>query len=213
MMLLITIILVLIFILNLITYWILFLKVKDKQNKLVKFFFKIFPVTWTISLITIPILNSSFLNIYFPQNNSYFHEYWIYFALLGIFFIIVGIIFANKANKVYKVKALDETSSKLITSGIFRIIRHPVYSAWVIIFFGAAIISDSFVSLILSLVILLILEVNALIEENLILIPKYGKAYEQYKERTPYRIIPTPLNFLLIVITFIIAYVGFLNFI
>ena len=213
MMLLITLILVLIFILNLITYWILFLKVKDKQNKLVKFFFKVFPVTRIISLIPIPILNSSFLNIYFPQNYSYFHEYWIYFALLGIFFIIVGIIFANKANKVYKVKALDETSSKLITSGIFRIIRHPVYSAWGIIFLGVAIISDSFVSLILSLVILLILEVDALIEENLILIPKYGKTYEKYKEKTPYRIIPTPLNFLLIVITFIIAYVGFLNFI
>ncbi len=213
MILLITIILVLIFILNLITYWILFLKVKDKQNKLVKFFLKIFPVLWTISLIPIPILNSSFLNIYFPQNISYFHEYWIYFALLGIFFVIVGIIFANKANKVYKVKALDESSSKLITTGIFRIIRHPIYSAWGIIFLGAAIISDSFVSLIICSLILLILEVNAIIEENLILIPKYSKTYEQYKEKTPYRIIPTPLNFLLIVIAFIIVYVGFLNII
>ena len=212
MILLITIILVLIFISNLITYWILFLKVKDKKNKLVKVFFKIFPILWTISIIPIPIINSSFLKVYFPQNISYFDEYWIFFVLLGIFFIIVGIIFANKANKVYKIKALDETHSELITSGVFRIIRHPVYLAWVMIFLGAAIISDSFVSLILSPVFLLILEVHALIEENLILIPKYGRTYEQYKKKTPYRIIPTPLNFLLLVITFIITYVGLLNF-
>ncbi len=213
MILLITIILLFVFTSNLIVYWVLFLKVKNKENIIIRLFYKVFPLIWTLSLVPIPIINSSFLIMVFPQNLSYFRDYWIFFVLLGIVFIIIGVNFANKAKKVYRVKTLDENSSKLIKSGVFRIIRHPIYSAWVIIFLGAAIISDSIISLIISPVILLILEIHARIEEKLILIPKYGEAYQKYKEKTPYRIIPTPLNFLLIIITFIIVYVGFLNFI
>ena len=213
MILLITIILLFIFISNLIVYWLLFVKVKNKQNKLVRLFYKLFPIIWTLSLVPIPIINSSFLIMVFPQNLSYFCDYWIYFILLGIIFIIIGVNFASKARKVYRVKAIDENSSKLITSGVFRIMRHPIYAAWVIIFLGAAIISDSIISLIISPLILLILEVHARNEEKLMLIPKYGEVYVKYKEKTPYRIIPTPLNFLLIIITFIIVYIGILNFI
>ncbi len=210
-MLLITIILLIIFIFNLILYWILFLKVKDKERKSVKVFYKLFPLIWTLSIVPIPIINSSFLKLWFPNNFSYFQQYWIFFALFGITLIIIGINFAKRARKIYKVKSLDETSSKLITHGIFKLIRHPIYSAWGIIFIGAAIISDSFISLLISLLILIILEINAMLEENLILIPKFGKIYENYKRKTPNRIIPTPMNLLLIIIALVIAYVGFLN--
>jgi protein-S-isoprenylcysteine O-methyltransferase Ste14 len=207
----ITIILVLVFILNLLFYWILFLKIEDKNKKFVKFFYIIFPIIWAITLITIPVLNLSLLRFYFSENRSYFKNYWNLFALLGILFIIIGINFAKKANQVYKVKPMDEKSSKLATSGVFRIIRHPIYSAWGIIFFGAALISDSLNSLIICPIILILLDIHATIEEKLILIPKYGNDYEKFKEKTPYRIIPTPLNFFLIIIVIIIIYVGFLN--
>lgn len=210
-MLLITIILLTIFTLNIVVYWILFVKVKNKERKLINLFYKVFPLIWTLSLIPIPIINSSFLVLLFPQNYSYFEYYWIYFVLLGLTFIIIGIVFAKKARKVYKVKSLDESHSKLITYGIFRLIRHPVYSAWGIIFLGVSIISDSLISLIISPLIIIILEINGLIEEKLILIPTYGITYENYKRKTPNRIIPTPLNFLLLVITVLIVYVGFLN--
>ena len=50
-----------------------------------------------------------------------------------------------------------------------------------------------------------------MLEENLILIPKFGKNYEDYKRKTPHRIIPTPMNLLLIIMALVIAYVGFLN--
>jgi protein-S-isoprenylcysteine O-methyltransferase Ste14 len=151
--------------------------------------------------------------VYFPNNYSYFDQYWIFFALFGIVLIIFGIIFAKRANKVYKVKEKDETSPKLITKGIFKLIRHPVYSAWGIIFLGIAILSDSLISLIISLLIFIVLEINAKIEEKLVLIPKYGESYENYKRKTPNRTIPTPMNLLLIIMAIIIAYVGFLNFI
>ena len=210
-MLLITIILLTIFILNITVYWLLFLKVKNKEQKIVKIFYRLFPLIWTLSIIPVPIINSSFLILFIASNYSYFEYYWVYFALLGIAFIIIGIYFAKRARKEYEVKSLDESDVKLITYGIFRIIRHPVYSAWAIIFLGVAIISDSLISLIISLLIMIILELHAIIEEKLILIPKYDEAYENYKRKTPNRIIPTPLNILLIIITIIIVYVGFLN--
>jgi protein-S-isoprenylcysteine O-methyltransferase Ste14 len=208
---LITIILFLVFVLNLILYWVIFLKVKSKEKKLVTFFYKIFPVIWTISIIPIPIINSSFLILLFPNNLSYFGYQWIYFALFGIVFIILGINFAKRARNLYKVKSLDETDSKLITYGIYKLIRHPIYSAWSIIFLGAAILSDSLICLIFSFIFLIVMEFHAIIEEKLILIPKYGDAYNNYKKKTPYRIIPTPFNLILIIIIVLIIYVGFLN--
>jgi protein-S-isoprenylcysteine O-methyltransferase Ste14 len=145
----------------------------------------------------------------FPKNSSYFGDYWNLFALLGIAFIIIGINFVKKAKKAYNIKPLNR--SDLITSGIFRIIRHPFCSGWLIIYLGAALISDSLISLILCPLIYVCLELHALIEEKLILIPKYGDKYENFKARTPNRIIPTPLNLLLIIIVFIVVYVGFIN--
>lgn len=204
-MLLITIVLLTVFILNFITYWLLFLKAKNKEKNSVKIFFKLFPIISTLSLAPLPIINSSFLILYFPHNYSYFKYYWIFFALLGIALIIIGINFAKRARKIYKDK------SGLITWGIFRIIRHPLYSAWVIMFIGAAMISDSLISLIIAPLVLIILETHAKIEEKVILIPNYGKAYENFKKKTTKRIIPTPLNLLLIIVIFIIVYVGFLN--
>ncbi|MFX0083271.1 MAG: methyltransferase family protein [Candidatus Hodarchaeota archaeon] len=211
MIILITIGLVFIFLLNLFIYWIIFQKVKDKNKELVRLFYKIFPIIWIVTLITIPIINSSLLRAFFPENSSYFDDYWNLFALLGITFIIIGINFAKRGRKRYRIMSTDEKVSKLITSGIYRIIRHPTYSGWVIIFLGAALISDSLTSLILCPIIYFILEFHALIEEKLILIPKYGEKYEKFKKKTPYRIIPTPLNFFLIILVFIIVYMGFIN--
>ncbi|MFX1419917.1 MAG: methyltransferase family protein [Promethearchaeota archaeon] len=209
---LITIVLLIVFILNIIVYWILFLKVNNKEQKILKIYYKIFPSIWTLSIIPIPILNTSFLILFFPNNYSYFEYYWIYFTLLGIAFIIIGINFAKRAKKLYKIKILDDNSTNLITYGIFRLIRHPIYSAWATIFLGLSFISDSLTSLLVSVLIFVILEINAMVEEKLILLPKFGKAYENYKKKTPNRIIPTPLNLLLIIITIIVVYVGFLNF-
>ncbi|UCC19680.1 MAG: isoprenylcysteine carboxylmethyltransferase family protein [Promethearchaeota archaeon] len=211
-MILITLVLLTVFILNIFLYWLLFLKVKNKERKILKIFYKVFPLILTLSIIPIPILNTSFLKIYFYNNYSYFEYYWIYFLLLGIAFIIIGINFAKRAQKLYKAKILNKNNTELITYGIFRLVRHPIYSAWAIIFLGVSIISDSLTSLITCVLIFVILEIHAIIEEKLILIPKFGKAYENYKKKTPNRIIPTPLNLLLIIITIIVVYVGFLNF-
>ena len=151
MIILITILLMFIFILNLVTYWLLYEKNKEKLSK--KLFYKLFPVIWTLSIIPIPIINSGFLEFLFPTNYSYFQEYWIFFALLGILFIIIGIIFAKRAKKLFKINMVHGNSTNLIRSGVFKIVRHPTYFSWTIIIFGAALISDSLISLIIGVLI------------------------------------------------------------
>jgi protein-S-isoprenylcysteine O-methyltransferase Ste14 len=210
-MIILTLILLSVFITNIIIYWLIYLKIKNKEKGIIKFYYKIFPRIWIISIVPIPIINSSFLILLFPNNISYFQYYWIYFVLFGITFIVLGVFFAKKARKEYKIKSYDESETKLITSGVYRIVRHPIYLSWVIIFLGVAIISDSFISLVVSLIFLIVLEIHAICEEKLILIPRYGNSYQNYIKKTPNRIIPTPLNFLLLIITFLIIYVGFLN--
>ena len=156
-MILITTILLLIFLLNLVMYWVFFLRIEEKERKkTTKLFYKMFPVIWTLSLVPIPIINSSLLRVFFPNNYSYFDELWIFFALFGIAIITLGIIFAKRARRVYKVKPMDENRSNLITNGIFKLMRHPVYSAWGLIFLGSAIMSDSLISLIISLILIMV---------------------------------------------------------
>jgi protein-S-isoprenylcysteine O-methyltransferase Ste14 len=204
----ITIILFLFFILILILQWILFFKIRNK--KLLIKLKQQFAIIRSLILIIIPILNSSLLRFYFSENLSYFKDYWNLFALLGIVFIILGINIAKRGYQLKK-RQKAEKKSNLITSGVYRIIRHPKYSAWVILFIGMALISDSIISLILCPIILISFEIHAFFEEKLIFFPRYGTHYTNFIEKTPYRIIPTPLNFFLIIITMFIVYIGFLN--
>ena len=64
---------------------------------------------------------------------------------------------AKRAKKLFKINMVHGNSTNLIRSGVFKIVRHPTYFSWTIIIFGAALISDSLISLIIGVLIYILL--------------------------------------------------------
>ena len=173
---------------------------------------KIYSVIWVVTLYTIPIINSGFFKPLFSENIRYFNQYWIWFLIIGIIFVILAIKIYSLAKKDLKSNTPESESLKLITKGIYKVVRHPVYLAWVLAFIGFTFMLDSFISLILCPFLILFAEINGFLEEKYVFIPKFGKDYEDYKEKIPYRIISPPYNYILIILTIFVVYIGFLNF-
>ena len=208
-MIILSLILITLFLLNYITFWI---KISDKKSNFLSLYQKISPVISIICLNTIPIFNSSFLEPFFHENISYLRQYWIWFLLLGVIFLTLGFKIHSLEKKILKAEQRDEKEIKLVTNGVYKIVRHPNCLAWLLIFIGSAFILDSFISLILIPPLVILTELYGFLKEKYVLAPKYGEDYEIYKEKTPNRIISPPYNSLLFIIAILVLYIVFINF-
>jgi len=164
-----------------------------------------------ISAGLIPIVNSSLFRSFINTNISYFEEFWLWFILLGILFISIGIKIHSLAIKLYTLKKSNRNHHQLLRKGIFEITRHPIYLSWYFMFMGITFVMDSIVALIFCPILIIFIEFLGSFEEKYVLYPEYGKKYDEYKRKTPNRLISPPYNYLLIIIAIIVFYVGFLN--
>jgi protein-S-isoprenylcysteine O-methyltransferase Ste14 len=212
MIILIALILELLFIVNILLFWWLFLR-KDEYPRVQIFYKKIFPFIWTITLVSTLILNSSLIQFIFPSNVSYLQGVWLWFIMLGIALIIVGFKIISMVRKLFKLDAVSSNDSKLITTGPYSYVRHPFYLAWVLIFIGWSFILDSPLAIVFIPFLILFLEIHSNYEEKNILIPRYGEAYLHYCRKVPYRMFSPPYNYAIIIIGIVVGYLGLANFI
>ena len=70
------------------------------------------------------------------------------------------------------------------TNGMYRYSRHPLYFSWSITFVGVGLSSASWVFLLLSVVIIILQNSQAIAEERGCL-ETYGDEYQEYLNRTP----------------------------
>jgi protein-S-isoprenylcysteine O-methyltransferase len=71
---------------------------------------------------------------------------------------------------------------KLITSGPYSVVRHPMYFANILMYIGCLIIIRSYILFGLFLILIAILSYRIKIEEKE-LFNKFGKEYEEYKKK------------------------------
>ena len=80
---------------------------------------------------------------------------------------------------------------ELVTSGVYGLVRHPIYSAWIVFIFpGIALLCRSWPMLLASLVAYIVFKLLIKREERY-LEEKFGQAYLDYRERVK-EIIPVP---------------------
>jgi protein-S-isoprenylcysteine O-methyltransferase Ste14 len=80
---------------------------------------------------------------------------------------------------------------ELVTSGVYRLVRHPIYSAWIVFIFpGVALLCRSWLMLGASLVSYVIFKL-LIKREDRYLQEKFGQAYLDYRSRVN-EIIPVP---------------------
>lgn len=158
-------------------------------------------------LISILIISSNFLSGFFDENISFFRALWGWFGLIGVLFLISGLRIMQVANR-----SLSKEKLMYSTKGIFKWMRFPKYSAFFLIYSGAAILLDSFIGVVFIPFLLGLLELIALIEQKKVLSKKYKESYKTYIRKTPSKMFPNPFNYVLIIIIILMFYVGFLNF-
>ncbi len=76
-----------------------------------------------------------------------------------------------------------ERTSKLVTSGIYRYIRHPLYSSLLLLAWGTYFKSPTQAGITLVLIATLLLNATAKADEEEC-IPVFGKEYQEYMQRT-----------------------------
>ena len=105
--------------------------------------------------------------------------------LSGVVIFLIGIYMYFKWeifwNKTYK--------GQLVTDGIFQYIRHPHYTSLLIIGFGLAFFFYSSAALLIAIIAIPIM-IWSVVDEEKLLIKQYGKEYEEYMKKIPWRIIP-----------------------
>jgi protein-S-isoprenylcysteine O-methyltransferase Ste14 len=102
---------------------------------------------------------------------------WFYF---GLSIFIIGLILITIAT----VNFIATPADLLITKGIYKLSRHPMYLATFFICLGSGLASVSLLFIFLSIVMAFCLHKEALIEERYCL-DKYGSAYREYLNSVP----------------------------
>jgi protein-S-isoprenylcysteine O-methyltransferase Ste14 len=107
--------------------------------------------------------------------------------LLGLIPLVLGIalnIIADKAFRDAKttVKPFQE-SAALITDGVYRISRHPMYLGFVLILFGLAVLLGSLTPFIIIPIFAIVMDQVFIVVEERMLAEKFGQAWLDYKAK------------------------------
>ena len=73
---------------------------------------------------------------------------------------------------------------QVITTGVFSIVRHPIYLGSILLYLGFILLSLSLLSVLVWILIIVFYYMISRYEEKL-LIQRFGSAYEEYKKKVP----------------------------
>ena len=73
---------------------------------------------------------------------------------------------------------------QVITTGVFSIVRHPIYLGSILLYLGFILLSLSFLSVLIWFIIIIFYYIISRHEEKL-LAQRFGSVYEEYKKKVP----------------------------
>jgi len=109
--------------------------------------------------------------------------------LLGLFVMGLAIKEMGGSFTAYPVPVPKEKGGILIRSGIFSVVRHPIYAGNLCCFIGLSIITESSMRLLLTLFYYLYVEIKSKQEEDEML-KVYGEQYSRYKKEVYGKFVP-----------------------
>ncbi|TPM96328.1 isoprenylcysteine carboxylmethyltransferase family protein [Mesorhizobium sp. B2-1-3A] len=106
--------------------------------------------------------------------------------LIGIWICYLTMLENSFAAPVVKIQ--DERGQRVITTGPYSYVRHPMYAGAILFFAGTALLLDSWWGLASVLVFVVLLAIRTFIEEKTLRIGLRG--YDDYAAEVRYRLIP-----------------------
>ena len=114
---------------------------------------------------------------------------WVSLAAAGVFLLGYALFAEVLRENVYLSRTVEvQEGQKLIDTGLYGIVRHPMYSATVLMFLAMPLVLGSPLSFGVMLLYLPIIAKRIRNEEQLL--SKELAGYEEYKKRVKYRLFP-----------------------
>jgi protein-S-isoprenylcysteine O-methyltransferase Ste14 len=109
--------------------------------------------------------------------------------VVGLTFVLIGVALAALSVRRFRLAGTSvvpgEPSTALVVTGPYAFTRNPIYIAFVIAYFGLAIMLTSLWVLLLLIPILAILQRGVVEREEAYLERQFGDAYRKYQARVP----------------------------
>ncbi len=170
---------------TIIIYWIISRnktkKVADQEGIIKRFFLYTLPLLIAVLLLGPgewyghSLLRENFV----PHTN--------FVGITGLFFCFSGTLIACWARytlgKNWSFSVQKKENHELIQSGIYSIIRHPIYTGLLMLFLGNAIIVGDYRGILAVIIVLISFWQKGLKEESKLL-TLFGSQYAEYKKRT-----------------------------
>lgn len=108
---------------------------------------------------------------------------WAVRAFGGASFVVLGAVFIALA--LLRFRAADtppepwEETTALVTDGIYRVTRNPMYVGMALMFFGITVIAGSVVMLVLLIPTVIVVDRYVIDREEAYLTRKFGEPYEE----------------------------------
>ncbi len=144
--------------------------------------------------VVIIISGIMFISGFILAGLSYRFSWFIlpnYIFWIGVIsFLISYILYAEvlKENS-YLLRTIEvEKNQKLVDTGLYGIVRHPMYAITLVLFLSMPLVLGSFITFIIFLVYPFIIVIRIKNEE--IVLEKNLKGYKDYKKKVKYKLIP-----------------------
>ena len=114
---------------------------------------------------------------------------WVSYVAIGLF-LFSYIVYAEvlRENTYLSRTIKVEEDQEVVSTGLYGIVRHPMYSATIILFLSMPLVLGSLISFFIFLIYPVLIIVRLLNEEKLLL--KELKGYDDYTKKVKYRLIP-----------------------
>jgi len=151
---------------------------------------------WDIVVVILLVVGFTGWIVLMPLEASRFH-WTAYFPVVlkiigGLMLIPSAILFLRSymdnpyLSALVRVQA--ERKQRVITTGVYGIVRHPMYLGGACLLIGAPLLMGSVIGLVLGVLMTILLAVRSIGEEKMLIGELEG--YEDYKKKVKYRLIP-----------------------
>ena len=114
---------------------------------------------------------------------------WVTYVAIGLFifaYILYAEVLRENTYLSRTIKVSDE--QKVVDTGLYGVVRHPMYTATIILFLAMPLILGSLIAFFIMLVYPFIIAFRAINEEKFLI--KELSGYEEYTKKVKYRFIP-----------------------
>ncbi len=108
--------------------------------------------------------------------------------ILVVSFYLFYLVYRENPYLSPAIRIQNERGQKVISSGLYHYIRHPLYAAFIPFFVGTALLLGSWYGILFGLVFVVLIGIRATKEEKMLL--KELPGYESYVAKVKYRFIP-----------------------